>query len=107
MDIVSPSWMHELIHTYGLVVLFTVVMLECMGVLMPGETALVTAALYAGSTHRFSIASVVLVAATAAIIGDNIGYLIGRSIGVRLIARYGKYVRLNEIRGSRSANICF
>ena len=57
-----------------------------------------TAALYAGSTHRFSIASVVLVAATAAIIGDNIGYLIGRSIGVRLIARYGKYVRLNELR---------
>lgn len=90
--------MHELIHTYGLVVLFTVVMLECMGVPMPGETALVTAALYAGSTHRFSIASVVLVAATAAIIGDNIGYLIGRSIGVRLIARYGKYVRLNELR---------
>jgi membrane protein DedA with SNARE-associated domain len=90
--------MHELIHTYGLVVLFTVVMLECMGVPMPGETALVSAALYAGSTHRFSIASVVLVAATAAIIGDNIGYLIGRSIGVRLIARYGKYVRLNELR---------
>jgi membrane protein DedA with SNARE-associated domain len=98
MYIVSPSWMHELIHTYGLVVLFAVVMLECMGVPMPGETALVTAALYAGSTHRFGIASVVLVAATAAIIGDNIGYLIGRSIGVRLIARYGKYVRLNELR---------
>ena len=47
---------------------------------------------------KFGIASVVLVAATAAIIGDNIGYLIGRSIGVRLIARYGKYVRLNELR---------
>lgn len=98
MDIVSPSWMHGLIHTYGLWALFTVVMLECMGIPMPGETALVTAALYAGSTHRIGIASVVLVAATAAIIGDNIGYLIGRSIGVRLITRYGKYVRLNELR---------
>ncbi len=90
--------MHDLIQTYGLWVLFTVVMLECMGIPMPGETALVTAALYAGSTHRISIVSVVLVAATAAVIGDNIGYLIGRSIGVRLIARYGKYVRLNELR---------
>jgi membrane protein DedA with SNARE-associated domain len=98
MDIVSPSWMHGLIQTYGLWVLFTVVLLECMGIPMPGETALVTAALYAGSTHQISIASVVLVAATAAIIGDNIGYLIGRSIGIRLIARYGKYVRLNELR---------
>ena len=90
--------MHGLIHTYGLWALFTVVMLECMGIPMPGETALVPAALYAGSTHRIGIASVVLVAATAAIIGDNIGYLIGRSIGVRLIARYGKYFRLNELR---------
>ena len=90
--------MRDLIQAYGLWVLFTVVMLECMGIPMPGETALVTAALYAGSTHRISIVSVVLVAATAAIIGDNIGYLIGRSIGVRLIARYGKYVQLNELR---------
>ena len=98
VDILSPSWMHGLIQTYGLWVLFTVVMLECMGIPMPGETALVTAALYAGSTHQISIASVVLVATTAAIIGDNTGYLIGRSIGIRLIVRYGKYVRLNELR---------
>ncbi len=98
MDVLSPSWMHDLIQAYGLWVLFMVVMLESMGVPMPGETALVTAALYAGSTHQISIASVVLVASTAAIIGDNVGYLLGRSIGVRLIARYGKYVRLNEMR---------
>lgn len=39
-----------------------------------------------------------LITVTAAIIGDNIGYLIGRSIGIRLLARYGKYVRLNETR---------
>ena len=90
--------MHDLIQTYGLWVLFTIVLLECMGIPMPGETALVTAALYAGSTHQIGISSVVLVAATAAIIGDNLGYLIGRSIGVRLIVRYGKYVRLNELR---------
>jgi hypothetical protein len=63
-----------------------------------GETALVTAALYAGSTHRIGVLPVVIVAATAAVVGDNIGYLIGRSIGLRLIVRYGRYVRLNEAR---------
>src|SRR5258707_12656777 len=73
-------------------------MLETIGIPMPGETALVTAALYPGSTHQIGIAPVVLVAATAAVIGDNIGYLIGRSIGVRLVVRYGRYVRLNEPR---------
>ena len=69
-----------------------------MGIPVPGETALITAALYAGSTHQIGIASVVLVAAMAAIIGDNIGYLIGRSIGIRSIVRYGRHVRLNEAR---------
>ena len=98
MDILSAAWMQDLIQNYGLWVLFTAVMLESMGIPMPGETAVVTAAIYAGSTQQISVTSVVLVAATAAIIGDNIGYLIGRSIGIRLLARYGKYIRLNETR---------
>ena len=98
MDLPSAAWMQDLIHTYGLWVLFTAVMLESRGVPLPGETVVVTAAIYAGSTHHMSVTLVVLVAATAAIIGDNIGYLIGRSIGIRLLARYGKYVRLNEPR---------
>jgi membrane protein DedA with SNARE-associated domain len=56
---------------------------------VPGETSLVTAALYAGSTHQIDIVRVVLVATAAAIVGDNIGYLIGRWIGIRLLVRYG------------------
>ena len=98
MDALSPTWMHDLIQAYGLWVLFIVVMLESMGVPMPGETALVTTALYAGSTHQIDIISVVLVAATGAIIGDNIGYLIGRSIQLRLLVRYGRYIRLDQAR---------
>ncbi len=101
MSDVEPSflwWMQDLIQTYGLWALFVAVLLECMGIPVPGETALVATALYAGSTHQFGLALVVIVAATAAILGDNIGYLVGRSIGVRLIMRYGRYVRLNEPR---------
>src|SRR6266478_4060921 len=98
MDVLSPTWIQGLIRAYGLWVLFTVVMLESMGIPMPGETALVNAGIYAGSTHQIGIAEGVLVAAMAAIIGDNIGYLIGRSIGIRLVVRFGGYVRLNEPR---------
>jgi membrane protein DedA with SNARE-associated domain len=90
--------MHDLIQAYGLRTLFVVVLLECIGIPMPGETALVATALYAGSTYQFSLTSVVIVAATAAILGDNIGYMIGRTIGIRLIMRYGRYVHLNEPR---------
>jgi membrane protein DedA with SNARE-associated domain len=98
MEFLSSAWVHDLIQAYGLWALFFVIMFESVGVPMPGETGLLTTAIYAGATHQISITSVVLVAAIGAIIGDNIGYLLGRSVGIRLLARYGKYVRLNEAR---------
>ncbi|MGB8842896.1 MAG: DedA family protein [Aliidongia sp.] len=73
-------------------------MFESIGLPLPGETALVATALYAGSTHQFGIFPVIGVAASAAIVGDNIGYLLGRSVGRRLIVRYGRYVYLTETR---------
>ena len=65
---------------------------------MPGETVLVSAALYAGSTNRLAIASVILVAATAATVGGTIGYVVGRFIGIPLLLRYGRNVRFDERR---------
>ncbi|MDL2398896.1 DedA family protein [Rhizobium mayense] len=97
-DIVSPERIHDLIQVYGLWVLFALVMAESMGVPLPGETALVTTALYAGSTHMISLQAVVATTSIAAIIGDNIGYLLGRSIGLRLILRYGDRFHLSSDR---------
>src|SRR5215472_5339643 len=98
VDILSPDTLHHLLHTYGLWALFTVVALESVGVPLPGEAALLAASLYAGSTHQLDIVAVVLVAATGAILGDNVGYLIGRRIGAPLVARWGRYVGLHEAR---------
>jgi membrane protein DedA with SNARE-associated domain len=72
--------MTGLVHNYGLVALFIVVMLESGGAPLPGETALVAAAVYA-STGHMDIAEVIVVAAIAAIVGDNIGYWLGRTLG--------------------------
>jgi membrane protein DedA with SNARE-associated domain len=90
--------MQTLVQSYGLSLLFGVIMLESVGVPIPSETALVTAALYAGSTHQISFVWVMAVAAVGAGAGYSLGYVIGRSIGFRLIARYGRYVRLTEPR---------
>ncbi|MBL6617240.1 MAG: DedA family protein [Reyranella sp.] len=98
MEFVSAASVEHLVQSYGLWVLFVVLTLESMGVPAPGESALVTAALYAGSTHQIGIVGVVLTAAAGAVTGDNIGYLIGRSVGAPLIARYGRYVGLSEAR---------
>lgn len=96
--LLSPLWIQDLIQTYGLLVLFAVVMLESTGVPTPGETALITAALYAGATHQISIAWVILIAAAAAIAGDNFGYLIGRSFGLPLVERHGPRLGLTAAR---------
>ena len=75
--------MTHLVDHYGLLFLFGVVALESAGVWVPGETALVTAGVLAARGH-LSIELVVIVAAVAAIVGDNAGYSIGRTGGRRL-----------------------
>jgi len=54
--------------------------LESMGVPSPGETALVLAAVLA-SQGKLDIVLVIAIAAASAIVGDNIGYLLGRKLG--------------------------
>jgi membrane protein DedA with SNARE-associated domain len=71
------------------------VAIESSGIPFPGETMLVTAAVYAGSGH-LSIAGVIVAGALGAIIGDNLGYTAGRYAGRSLLLRYGRYVRLKE-----------
>ena len=88
--------MTHLIVTYGYFAVAFLVAVESFGVPLPGETLVVAAALYAGHTHRLSVWAIFAVAAVAAIVGDNIGYLLGRTGGERLIRRYGRYVRLDE-----------
>ena len=87
-----------LIAAYGLWAVFFIVMLESAGVPMPGETALVSAAVFAGVTGDLDILVVIAVAACAAMIGDNIGFWVGRRHGLPLIRRYGRYVGLDERR---------
>jgi membrane-associated protein len=72
----------------GYLVLAGLVGAESIGVPVPGETALITAAILAHN-GRLQIELVILVAAAAAIVGDNIGYLIGRKGGRALLLRHG------------------
>ena len=82
--------MTQFVHSYGLAVLFLLVALESSGVPLPGETALVAAAVLA-SRGDYSIVAVVLLAIAGAILGDNIGYWIGRKGGRRLARRFERH----------------
>ena len=85
--------MTHFIEHYGLYFLFAIVCLESAGLWLPGETALIAAAVYAAKGN-LSITGVITVAAVAAIIGDNIGYWVGREGGRRLLYRYALLRRL-------------
>jgi membrane protein DedA with SNARE-associated domain len=84
----------HLIREYGLVAVAAIIGLECLGLPVPGETALLAAAIYAGTKHDLNINAVIVTAAGAAIAGRMIGYLIGHKFGSWLLLRYGHYVGL-------------
>ena len=71
---------------------FLLVLAESAGVPLPGETALVTGALLA-SQHKLQIPVVIALAASGAIVGDDLGYLIGRKGGRWLLERPGPFAR--------------
>jgi membrane protein DedA with SNARE-associated domain len=79
--------MESLVQDYGLVILFVLIAMESAGVPLPGETALIAAGVLA-ARGDMDIVEVVVVAAAAAIIGDNVGYWVGRLGGRRLLERW-------------------
>src|SRR5271157_5764001 len=85
----------HLIEVSGYPLLFVLVMCESSGVPIPGETALIAAAVLASQGH-LEIAIVIPLAAAAAIVGDNIGYLIGRKGGRWLLERPGAFARQRQ-----------
>ena len=84
------------VQHFGYWAVLAIVGLESIGIPLPGETTLISAALYAGATHNLQIVWVIAAAATGAIIGDNLGYLLGHWGGYRLLVRYGQYVGLDQ-----------
>lgn len=87
---------HSLIANYGYLAVFMLVAAESFGIPLPGETALIAAAIYAGATHHLSPEVIFVIGAAAAIVGDTCGYWIGDKGGYRLIRRFGHYVRLDD-----------
>jgi membrane protein DedA with SNARE-associated domain len=93
-----PDFAHHLarlLQLYTYPVLFLLVLVESLGIPLPGEIALVTAAAYA-SRGSISIYAVIALAAAGAIIGGILGYWIGVKGGLPLIARYGGYIGVRK-----------
>jgi membrane protein DedA with SNARE-associated domain len=90
--------LQHVLLTYGYGAVLVRVAIESIGIPFPGETMLLVAAIAAGATHQLSIVLVILAATCGAILGDNLGFWIGREGGYRLLRRYGRYIGFNERR---------
>jgi len=86
----------HVLEQYGLVLLFLVVALESFGLPLPGETSLIAAAVLSAEGRLAAISWVIVVAAVAAVLGDNGGYWAGRTCGRRLLARSHRLEQLSE-----------
>lgn len=87
MPLVIASFL-DVAQTIGYPLVFALIAIETMGIPVPGETALVTASIVA-SRGRLDIEVVIALAAAAAILGDNVGFAIGRKLGRRLLTAPG------------------
>jgi len=95
MHFASQDLLH-FIATFGYWAVLVFVMIESTGIPVPGETMLLAAAVYAGTTHHLQILFIIVAAAAGAILGDNLGFWVGREGGYRLLRRYGHVVHLDE-----------
>lgn len=92
--LISLDTLRELLATLGYPAVALFIMIESAGIPFPGETMLLLASFYAAVDHRLQIPLVIICAALGAIIGDNLGFLIGKTGGYALVQRYGRYLFL-------------
>jgi len=88
----------RLVAEYGYAGVAVMLMLESLGAPVPGESALIAASAYAVATGRLNIVLLVAAAAVGAVLGDQIGYMIGRKLGFAALARWGGRIGLTEDR---------
>jgi membrane protein DedA with SNARE-associated domain len=96
MTPIIASALDDLLTNFGYLAVFATIAIESLGIPAPGETMLVIAGIYVGATHNLEIAGVIGAAAAGAIVGDNIGYAIGRTGGYRLLLKHGHKVRIRQ-----------
>ena len=96
--LISFQTLTNLLNNYGYIAVTLIVMIESSGIPLPGETMLLLASFTAGADphSHLSIPFVIACAALGAIVGDNIGYYVGRTWGRAFVQRFGKYLFLRQ-----------
>ncbi len=88
------------VHSYGAAAVMVILTFESLGLPLPGESVLILASVLAGR-GELSLLPLMLGAWAGAVLGDNIGYLIGSRLGRAIVLRYGAKIGINADRLNR------
>ena len=94
-ELISLEMIQNLAHEYGYGAVFLGILLENMGIPLPGETITIVGGFLAGSgelNYWYVLASAI----AGAVLGDNFGYWIGYYGGWALLTRLGRLFRIHE-----------
>lgn len=92
------DWLDGVVQGHGSWIVAVVIFFESMGLPLPGESLLIGLAIYAATHGGIDIRWALGWAVVGAVMGDNAGYLIGRSVGRRALARWGSKIGLTAKR---------
>jgi membrane protein DedA with SNARE-associated domain len=88
--------LEHLLHEYGYAAIVAVIALENLGLPLPGETILITSAIFAATTQELNALAIVTTAAVASFAGSVAGFMIGRYGERHFLHRFGYYLHLDE-----------
>jgi membrane protein DedA with SNARE-associated domain len=89
--LISLETLRNALNTLGYPAVALFVMIESSGIPFPGETMLLLASFYAAVDQKLQLPIVIICASLGAIIGDNIGFTVGRTGGYAFVRRFGRY----------------
>jgi membrane protein DedA with SNARE-associated domain len=90
---------------YGYWAVGAVLLAENAGIPLPGETILLLASFLAYSQHELQLPWIIVVATTAAMVGDNVGFALGYYGGRALLARYQAFFRIQDTTVARGERL--
>ena len=92
-----PQWIVDLFARYGYATVFFGVFLENTGLPVPGETMVLAGGALSHFGH-LSLGWVMASAMSGAVLGDNLGFFIGRRGGRRFLERHGGRIGITRAR---------
>jgi membrane protein DedA with SNARE-associated domain len=96
--------LEQFVRDYGVFAVSLILAIEAIGAPVPGETLLIFSSVLVGR-GEMSLSALLVFAWIGSVLGDNIGYAVGRYFGRGVVSRYGTKVGLDEARINAIENI--